>query len=306
MTLVADVLQTIREAAPHQQGVNRRLSDVILKNPARIVDASIKALAAEVGVSEPTVIRYCRSLGCLGFKDFKKVLLQSLVIEEKFSDSRRSGQAARSGAARAGAAIRAPKPGPYDAMHGNFAAAMRALNTTEAAKQIDAAARAIVKANSVVVLGLGGSSANMALEAQNRLFRLGMHVVAHADCYVQRMAAATLRNGDVMLIVSSTGRPAPLVDSAEVARHYGATCIAIAPAQSPVAALAHIVIPVEPNRTALFHHPNPVRYAQLFAIDCIAEQAALLLGEPVTKILRRISAALSPLQGLLPNQPIGD
>jgi len=46
----------------------------------RIVD-----LATEAKVSEPTVVRFCRALGCNGFQDFKLKLAQMLASGSQFA-----------------------------------------------------------------------------------------------------------------------------------------------------------------------------------------------------------------------------
>lgn len=135
--------------------------------------------------------------------------------------------------------------------------AISAVSSKDHFRRIDQAAKLLASAGSVLVMGVGGSSSVLADEAQNRLFRLGLQVVAHSDGYMQVMSAATLKKGDVLLIVSSTGKPATLLTSAAIARQAGAGCVVIAPAGSPLVAVADVHIPVELNRELLFQRPNP-------------------------------------------------
>jgi len=292
MTALNDILTTIRERAPHEDGVNLKIGEEILRDPASVVDVSIKSFANRVGVSEPSVIRYCRSIGCDGFKEFKKYLTQSLVLEQKFS--------------RAGAEADSEDNGGqfgderFSRLGGSVSAALRSVSNSDHFDRIDAAAKVLITSQTVAAFGLGGSSAVLAMEAQNRFFRLGLHVVAHSDSYMQRMTAATLKKGDTVLIISSTGQPATLVESARIARTYGATCIAMAPADSPVALTSDIVVPIELATDIPYHQPNPVRFAQLFVLDCIADRIALMIGKPAMETLRRVSSAVSPQQPYLP------
>ncbi len=290
MTALNDILTTIRERAPHEDGVNLKIGEEILRDPASVVDVSIKSFASRVGVSEPSVIRYCRSIGCKGFKEFKKYLTQSLVLEQKFSrpDAPSDGKGESGGDER------------FSRLSGSVAAALRSVSETDHFDRIDAVAKALMASQTVAVFGLGGSSAVLAMEAQNRFFRLGLHVIAHADSYMQRMTAATLKRGDAVLIISSTGQPATLVEAARIAQTYGATCIAMAPAASPLAKTADLVVPIELATNIPYHQPNPVRFAQLFVLDCISDRIALMIGKPAMEILRRVSSAVSPQQPYLP------
>lgn len=291
MTALNDILTTIRERAPHEDGVNLKIGEEILRDPASVVDVSIKSFANRVGVSEPSVIRYCRSIGCDGFKEFKKYLTQSLVLEQKFARAEASSNGADNG-----------QYGDerFSRLGDSVSAALRSVSGTDHFDRIDTAAKVLMASQTIAVFGLGGSSAMLAMEAQNRFFRLGLHVIAHDDSYMQRMTAATLKKGDTMMIISSTGQPATLVESARIGRTYGATCIAMAPADSPVAATSDIVVPIELATNIPYHQPNPVRFAQLFVLDCIADRIALIIGKPAMETLRRVSSAVSPQQPYLP------
>lgn len=290
MTALNDILTTIRERAPHEDGVNLKIGEEILRDPASVVDVSIKSFANRIGVSEPSVIRYCRSIGCEGFKEFKKYLTQSLVLEQKFSRP----EAPSDSEGESGGDER------FSRLSGSVAAALRSVSETQHFDRIDAAAKALMASQTIAVFGLGGSSAMLAMEAQNRLFRLGLHVISHDDSYMQRMTAATLKKGDTILIISSTGQPATLVDAARIGQTYGAVCIVVAPAGSPLAKASDLLVPIELATNIPYHQPNPVRYAQLFVLDCIADRVALMIGKPAMETLRRVSSAVSPQQPYLP------
>ena len=289
MTALNDILTTIRDRAPHEDGVNLKIGEEILRDPGSVVDVSIKSFANRIGVSEPSVIRYCRSIGCDGFKEFKKYLTQSLVLEQKFNRATPSdAQGDQVGDER------------LDRVGNSVALALRSVGSTEHFERIDAAAKVLMASQMIAVFGLGGSSSVMAMEGQNRLFRLGLRVVAHVDGYMHRMTAATLKKGDTVLFISSTGQPETLAESARIARSYGATCMAMAPQKSPLAGLVDILIPIELATDIPYHQPNPVRFAQLFVLDCIADRVALMVGKPAMETLRRVSSAVSPQQHYLP------
>jgi len=292
MQVLNDILTTLRERSPFEVGVNHKIGEEILRDPTSVADVSIKSLAKRIGVSEPSLIRYCRSLGCDGFKDFKKYLSQSLVLEQKFMRA--------SVAASANSATDGPGDERFDRISSSVAAALRSVSETEHFERIDEAAKILMGAQTIAAFGLGGSSSVLALEAQNRFFRLGLKAIAHTDGYLHRMTAATLKKGDVVLIISSTGQPETHTDSARIARGYGAVVIAMTPSRSPLAAHADITIPIELATDVPYHQPNPVRFAQLFVLDCIADRLALMLGKPAMETLRRVSGAVNPQQHYLP------
>src|SRR3546814_18792935 len=116
-----------------------------------------------------------------------------------------------------------------------------------------------------MIFGVGVSSAILAQEAYNRLFRLNIAGNACTDSYMQRMTAATLGERDVAFFISSTGRQRALPASADLAKHYGATSVGLGtPAHQPRRLLDHcLIIPTECPPVVDFQ-PRPVRHAQLF------------------------------------------
>jgi DNA-binding MurR/RpiR family transcriptional regulator len=174
-------------------------------------------------------------------------------------------------------------------------------------KDLLKAAQAIAKAGRVVVYGIGGSSAALATEAHNRLFRLNIPVMVFTDGYTQRMSAAILGEGDVALFVSSTGRPRELQESLELAKYYKAICIAITDKETPLGRDADICLHVGLAASGVEEiQPNPMRFAQLFVIDRLAYEVAAVLGEHAHLALRRMRGSVAWLHGITPQQPIGD
>ncbi|TIP83104.1 MAG: MurR/RpiR family transcriptional regulator, partial [Mesorhizobium sp.] len=211
---IPDIISLVKDSYGELRPAERRVADVVLDDVRFAVDASNAALAQRAQVSEPTVTRFCRAIGCEGVRDFKLKLAQSLVV----------------------GALYLSKPPPTSG--GNsmpfwnavFGEARRALQ--EAERQLDPAqlvkaAELIAKARQVTVFGLGGSSSALALEAQYRLFRYGITVSAQCDPYLMRMTASTLKPSDLVIAISATGRTREVIEAVELARHYRANAICV-------------------------------------------------------------------------------
>lgn len=297
------LLKRVEAALPELSRSERRVASFLLKSPQDLVVASVKELALMLSVSEPTIIRFCRTVGCDGYRDLKIQLTQYLAVRQALVDS-------------------APKPKPknprqraddvaaQDSAGAVYNKAVEALSSAQAVldrDQLLTAARLIAGARRVIMYGIGGSSALLALEMHNRLFRLSIGCVAYTDSYVQRMSAATLGAGDTVFFVSSTGRPRSLIDSAELAHHYGASCVGITPRGSPLGRELDVCLDLELSQAGVSQlQPNPMRYAQLYLIDCLAFAIAELMGETATQALDRGRASVAALHGVAPQQPIGD
>lgn len=85
----------IEQAASGLRPSEARVARFVLSRPHVAAELSIKDLAEAVGVSEPTVMRFCKAVGCVGFQELKRLLTRDL--------ERRSGMVNRSVAALADA-----------------------------------------------------------------------------------------------------------------------------------------------------------------------------------------------------------
>jgi RpiR family carbohydrate utilization transcriptional regulator len=280
-----------------------RIARQILAAPDDFVRSSVRSVAADLGVSEPTILRFCRAIGCEGFKDLKFRLIQELALSQANTDrAERATKAA--GTTGRGAVAKDPDD---DHVFDTIIEALTRTRATLVYLDISSSAQAIAKAGRVVVYGIGGSSAALASEAHNRLFRLNVPVMVFTDGYTQRMSAAILAEGDVALFISSTGRPRELQESLELAKYCKATCIAITDKETPLGRDADICLHVGLAASGVEEiQPNPMRFAQLFVIDRLAYAVAAVLGEQAHVALRKMRGSVAWLHGITPQQPIGD
>lgn len=275
----------------------------MLRDPLKFANMNVRDLSTDIGVSEPTVIRFCRTIGCDGFKDMKFRIAQELAVTQALRDSHaiRPERTKRDiGAASS----------PLDITDQMLESAVEALAQVRESldpASLSRASQAIRKANRVVIYGTGGSSAILASELHNRLFRLCVASSAFSDSYQLRMSAATLTSDDVAIFVSSTGRPRALQDGLELAKYYGATSIGITAADSQLGKEVDICLNVTLSQSGVDEaQPNPMRFAQLYVIDCLAFCVALDLGDKARSALRRTRASVASLHGIAAQQPIGD
>ena len=181
------------------------------------------------------------------------------------------------------------------------------METLAGSEALSLAAAAISTGRRIIIFGIGGSSAVLAEELHNRLFRLGLASVCYTDSYAQRMVAATVGESDVALFVTSTGRPRSLQDSLELAKYYGAKTIAITDQETPIGRDADVCLNVRLTQAGVHEfQPNPMRFGQLLAIDLLAFLVAEAMGAQASRMLRQTRGSIASLHGIAPQQPIGD
>lgn len=79
-----NLLQHIAQSRHLLRKSELKVADHVLLDPAAVMHSSMADLAHQVGISEPTIVRFCRAIGCTGFQDLKLKLAQSLAAGASF------------------------------------------------------------------------------------------------------------------------------------------------------------------------------------------------------------------------------
>ncbi|BCH21880.1 MurR/RpiR family transcriptional regulator [Mesorhizobium sp. L-8-3] len=290
---IPDIISLVKDSYADLRPAERRVADVVLDDVKFAVDASNAALAEKAGVSEPTVTRFCRAIGCDGVRDFKLKLAQSLVVGQLYLS-------------------KPPAPSPDNGMPfwgAVFGEARRALD--EAERQLDPAELAeaselIAKARQVTVFGLGGSSSALAQETQYRLFRYGVTVSAHSDPYLMRMTASTLKPNDLVIAISATGRTREVIEAVELAKHYRANAICVTAPDTDLSRICDVRLTVAVPEYPDTLKPTASRFAFLAVIDLMAVAAGYRLDAPARETLRRIKYTIQLHRAGKEMEPLGD
>ena len=293
MNTPADIITRLQMAAQEGTKSDRRLATLVLSEPAFASKAAISEIAARVGVSEPTVTRFCRNLGCDGLRDFKIYLAQAIAIggqylaAEPLSRDSREQRIATTISDSAIAAIQ------------RVAGSVDMSVLVGVAEQISSAAN-------ILCFGSGGISSMMATEMQNRLFRLGLPVLAQVDGQLQRMYAATATRGTIVIAFSVSGHARSILDAVEVAKQYGAATVAVTAPEFALARTADTVLHFQAMEDGNLYKPTSSRFALLAIVDMIATATAETRGPKVLEGLRRIKQSVNMFKVEDPRLPLGD
>jgi RpiR family carbohydrate utilization transcriptional regulator len=267
-------LASARTALP---AAERRVADMVLEHPHEVLTLSLAAVARQAQVSEPTVIRCCRSLGCSGFVDFKMRMAQSLASSPHFvhADVRADDSVADMAAK----------------VFGKAASTLLQVRSQLDPARLELAIDMLGSARRVECYGLG-SSGIVAADAQHKFFRLGLPSAAYSDAHVHGMAATMLRPGDVVLAFSASGRTVDLLSSVDLARESGAAVIGVTALASPLAARCSVALEMLVDEDTDIYTPMTTRLAQLAVVDVLAVGVALRQGPELLVRLQRARASL--------------
>ena len=255
-----DVFSQIIAREPSLSRSHKVIARAVLTQPGEFVEKPIEVLAPWLGVSAPTIIRFCRAVGCEGLKDLKLKVMGGLRVGLRYLEPLTRPRNAEEVVDRV----------MRRAQH----AMAKALQNIDLAA-LEQAAGMIGRAGTLYAFGSGGVSSWLIAEVQNRLFRLGLHVVPCADHQMQMMLAATVKRDDVVLCCSLTGRNGELLKAAAIAAEYGASTIALTTVASPLAGAVDLplALALDDDRDVL--GPTSMRYGFLIAIDVLSYMIAL-------------------------------
>jgi len=301
MTAPFDILTRIAERGPSLRLAEQKVAQVILEDLAGAAAASINELARKAAVSEASVTRFAKAIGCRDVRDLKLRLAQATAVGSRFLQ---------------------PAPGPVDTdspaalaerIHADVITTLEVNRKLIDPERIDIAARLLLDARMVYAFGMGGGSTFMADEARFRLARLGHPVATYQDALLQKMVAATLTRDDVVLAFSASGNVPEMLASCDIAREYGARLIAVTALGSPLAARADVLLPVRTMETDFIFKPSASRYAMLLVLDVLVTRFALMQQGQSKEKLRRLKYVLDAHRGVNQDsdgpdsrQPLGD
>ncbi len=251
----------------------RRVADYVLEAPQLVMRMNLAILARNAEVSEPTVMRFCRAVGCDGFSDFKIRLAQNLAVGAPYVH--REVQAGDS----------------LDDIAGKiFLSSIQTLTDLRDRFDMVALERAtdaLAKARRIDCYGVGLAGI-AAIDAHQKLMRLGVPSFVYADAHVQTMSAATLKPGDVAVAFSYNGQIRDIVRTAEVAREQGAFVIAVTRSGTRLADACSMILAVDTTEDTFIYAPMTTRLAHLAAIDILATSVAFRRGPDVVELFRKV------------------
>ena len=287
MGVEIDIISRITERFIELSSAEKRIAQFILDDADAVTALPIAELARQANVSQASITRFAKALGCRDVRDLKVKLAQSLAVGQRFIHEEPDLEGIQ---------------GIYETIINVLTINRRTIDEPALAKAVEW----LSDARQILAIGMGGGSTICAAEVQHRLFRLGLPVTAQSDGWLVRMMAAAVTKQDVVVARSLGGFTQEVVDSAAIARQYGAKVVAITPAGTPLAAQADVLLALVVRENDYIYKPSTSRYAMLAMVDVLATALAMANKRQSRDRLRRIKLALDSHRGGADRQPLGD
>jgi glucokinase len=263
------ILNQIHRVRDGLSPAEQRVADFVMASPRSALNEPIAKLARAAKVSQPTVIRFCRSLGCDGLSNFKLQLASSLTGTMPITHTQVKGDDSMLELG--------------DKVLSNTASAILQVRNHLNPKMIDQVVRLVTAAKRVEFYAVGhfGSVAD---DAQFKFLRMGISAVAYTAPRLQVLAANMLDASALVIVISGSGQIRELIDVVDKAQARGATVVAITASQSALARKADIALILDNIEDSATQVPMISRILHLLMMDI------LVVGVTMQRGLKRFPA----------------
>ena len=258
------LLRQIKKSLPDLRKSEQTVAEFVLKDPKSIIMMKTAEASNEMGISEPTLIRFCKAIGFSGFQEFKINLSQQLAADDYFVMYEINED---------------------DSIH---ELCEKVFDTTiseilNVRSQIDQAIlenaiETLVNAKRVEFYAFGGS-APVAMDGQHKFFRLKISSSYISDPHLQFMSANSLEKDDVVVAISQSGTTSALIDSVKIVRKNGVKVIGIMPGNTPLSNLCDFPLTIDVGLENRITKPVTSRIAYTAVIDDLTMGVAQLKPE---------------------------
>jgi glucokinase len=290
------ILTQIRRLRPQLSPAEQRVAELVLSQPRSVLNDPIHDIAQAAQVSQPTVIRFCRSVGCKGLSDFKLRLASGLSVSVPITHSQVTQE---DSVLELGSKVL-----------GNTANAVLQLRNELQRDPIDKAIDLVMAAKRVEIFAVG-NYASVAQDAQMKFLRLGIPCGVHTDPHLQQLVSKLVNRDTATLFISSGGNLPELMALQHNISELGAPVIAITANQSLLAKKADAALVAEHNEHAATHLPMISRVLHLLLVDILVVGIEMRLTEQGRQAKAKVldvseagSLRSTPVQGVRTASPM--
>lgn len=256
----------------------KQMADFFLTSPASIIHSTINQIADELHLADSTVFRFCKRLGYKGFQDLKIALAAEATTDMQDIHERVEKEDDE-------------KTVLEKVFHSNIHTLQDTLKVVDEA-HFKQAADALLQANKIEFFGFGGSNI-LALDGFHKFIRTGLQVSAQADSHLQLMSASQMKEGEVAVLISHTGKTKDILDIHQTLTEQGVKTIGITGfTQSPLSKRVDIPLYTLSEETDYRSEALASRIAQLSLLDALYVTVMVALEEEGKESIQKMRKAI--------------
>lgn len=238
----------------------KKIVEFMKKNGDSFLNDTISEFSEKAGVSDATMVRFCKHLGYKGYQDFKVHAAREMLPAEKQYNPELDH--------RDDASMICSK-----VFNSEMSVLSRTLLEIDI-RELEEIAGRIREASRIVIFGTGGSM-NVAKDALHKFMKIGIMVYVYEDIDLQFMAASLLKEGDLALVISHSGSNLRSLKCLEMAKEGGAWTVALTGlGKNPISKAADKTVHIAAEKTIFQSESVSTRIAQLAVLDTLVGLAA--------------------------------
>ncbi len=195
---------------------DREIGQYIVDNPDQMLRLSTAALAAEIGRSQSSVVKFSQKLGYASYQELKLAVSEAKAQEWQVP----------AGMIHGSIEVGDNHQVILKKLIGSKLLSMQQTVAANSERIISKALEMLDGARRVHLIGVGASSL-VARDFSYKLMKLGRNVLHDSDSHIQMANVSTLGPGDVLFALSYSGASIETLRIAELARKRGATVISV-------------------------------------------------------------------------------
>ena len=256
---MAGIILRVTELLEFFNPSERKVAAYILDQQQKVVGMTVGELAEQSQTNKATIIRFCKKVGCSGYRDFSIQLAAELAVtqnhsqEEEYTDVRVGDDI--------GSIMK-------NVCANNVRAIEDSLLLLDSAV-VQQAVDMLIAAHRVNVYGIGASGV-AAQDMQQKFVRINKNCAAYEDSHMQLTSAANLNPGEVAVILSWSGETKEMIEVAKMAKKNQAGIITITRyGQNPLCEYADVKLFLSSPETSIRCGAMSSRIVQMTMIDIL-------------------------------------
>lgn len=238
----------------------RKVARYVSENLSCMVGLSVEELARRSGSSQAAVVRFCKKLGCKGYRDFSIQLVTELAIAQNASTDKGTYSDIQEGDP-AENVIRNVCRHNIQAIEDTFSLIEPEI--------VESTAEKMFHAKRLDLYAIAASNL-VAQDAQQKFMRINKRITAYSDPHLQLSSAASLTPEDVAIALSWSGETREVLEAANLAKRNGAFLVAITRyGRVSLAEIADVHFGLSAPEMAIRSGAMSSRIAQMTMIDIL-------------------------------------
>ena len=210
--MLNNILLNIKEKKDLLPSSEKKIAELILREPASIINMNSSLLAQKAGSSSAAVIRFCHSIGLKGFVDLKLQLSADLqgINDNLYTDIMPGEELGK-----------IKKKLLVNTNH-----VFKETNNTLADEEVTKAAKLFYNSSVIYPFGLGASSI-VAEDFQQKFSRIGKKVIFIQDQHVLATSLAVSDQNALFLGISNGGEKGEVLALTKMAKTFGLKTVSL-------------------------------------------------------------------------------